>query len=317
PARGYELALIPPVPLPRRPTPALLTVPKRLVDAVREAGRVLDRTRADVLVGFGGYVALPAYLAARRRRLPIVVHEANARPGLANRIGARLTPYVAVSMPDTPLRHARYVGIPLRSAISSLDRPALRDKARAEFSLEPERPTLLVHGGSQGARRLNTVMEQVAPDVAAAGIQVLHATGAEQTVRVELPDGSPPYVTVPYLERMDLAYAAADMALCRAGAMTCAEQAAVGLPAAYVPLPIGNGEQRLNARPVVQAGGGLMVEDAALTADWVRSRLLPVLADPERVAAMSTAASALGRRDADEALVRMVRAAVARAEPAA
>jgi len=316
PARGYDLALIPPVPLPRRPTPEMLSVPARLRDSVRAAGQVLDRVGADVVVGFGGYVALPAYLAARRRRLPIVVHEANARPGLANRIGARLTPFVATSMPGTSLAHAQLVGLPLRHAIAGLDREATRQEARAYFGLDADRPTLLVFGGSQGARRLNEVMGEAARDVAAAGVQVLHATGADQHVDLDLPDGAPPYVTLGYLERMDLAYAAADMALCRSGAVTCAELTAVGLPAAYVPLPIGNGEQRLNALPVVRAGGGLLVSNADVSGDWVRMTLLPVLVDPARVKEMSSGAAGLGRPDADERLVRMVRAAVREASAA-
>lgn len=310
PARGYDLELIPPVPLPRRLTPGLLTVPARLASSVRATAAVLDRVGADVVAGFGGYVALPAYLAARRRGLPIVVHEANSRPGLANRIGARLTRHVAVSMPVTRLPHGRLIGIPLRRSVSTLDRSACREQARRVFGLDPDRPTLLVFGGSQGARRLNLAMQSAAPDLGRAGIQVLHAHGATQHVSIDQPDGAPPYVTVPYVERMELAYAAADMALCRAGALTCAELTAVGLPAAYVPLPIGNGEQRLNASPVVDAGGGLLVEDAALTADWIRSELLVVLSDEVRLRRMGERAAAYGRRDADEALATLVRAAV-------
>jgi UDP-N-acetylglucosamine--N-acetylmuramyl-(pentapeptide) pyrophosphoryl-undecaprenol N-acetylglucosamine transferase len=311
PERGYELALIPPVPLPRRPTPALARLPARVATAVRVTAGVLDRVAADVVVGFGGYVALPAYLAARRRRVPLVVHEANARPGLANRVGARLTPHVAVSTPDSPLRHATFVGLPLRQAIATLDRAAARPGARQAFGLDPDRPTLLVFGGSQGARRLNLTMSAAAPAIADAGIQVLHATGRGNTVELDLPPGSPRYVAVPYLERMDLAYAAADLALCRAGAMTCAELAAVGLPGAYVPLPIGNGEQELNARPVVRAGGGVLVRDADLTPDWLLGTVVPLLANTDRLAAMAAAAAGLGRRDADEQLAAMVGRAAA------
>ena len=318
PARGYDLALVPPVPLPRRPAPELLTVPGRLAGAVRAAAEELRRVRADVLVGFGGYVALPAYLAARRRRVPIVVHEQNARPGLANRIGARLTRHVAVSFPGTPLPHARFVGLPVRQSIAGLDRAAARADARAGFGLQPDRPTLLVFGGSQGARSLNNAAQAAAPRLRAAGVQVLHATGPKNTVSIGPADGEPggpPYVTVPYLERMDLAYAAADLAVCRAGAGTVAECAAVGLPAVYVPLPIGNGEQRLNARPVVDAGGGVLVADAELTADRLADTVLPILADPARIAGMAAAAARLGRRDADLALAAMTRAAAAEHKP--
>jgi UDP-N-acetylglucosamine--N-acetylmuramyl-(pentapeptide) pyrophosphoryl-undecaprenol N-acetylglucosamine transferase len=121
-----------------------------------------------------------------------------------------------------------------------------------------------------------------------------------------MPDAGPPYITLPYVDRMDLAYAAADFALCRSGALTCAELTAVGLPAAYVPLPHGNGEQRLNALPIERAGGGLIVADAALTPEWIRDVLLPILLDPDLVAAMSQSAADMGARDSDEWLAAEV-----------
>lgn len=306
PARGYELALIPAVPLPRSLTPRLLTVPGRLAGAVNQAVNVLDRVRADVVVGFGGYVATPAYLAARRRDIPLIVHEANPRPGLANRLGARFTDHVVIAHPETPLPHATLIGIPLRRSITTLDRLAEGDKARAHFGLRLDLPTLLITGGSQGSRSLNTAAAAAAPELAAGGIQVLHTTGPDNTVEIRQPAGSPPYVTLPYVEEMELAYAAADVALCRAGAITCAELTAVGLPAAYVPLPIGNGEQRLNASRIVDAGGGLMVDDTALDGEWIRTNLVPLLRDPDRVADMSESATRLALRDADVTLARLV-----------
>ncbi|OEU97082.1 undecaprenyldiphospho-muramoylpentapeptide beta-N-acetylglucosaminyltransferase [Streptomyces oceani] len=312
PERGYELGLIPAVPLPRKPTPELITVPGRLRGTIKAAEQILERTKADCVVGFGGYVALPGYLAAKRLGVPIVVHEANARPGLANKIGSRYTRHVAVSTPDSKLRNARYLGIPLRRSIAVLDRSAARPEGRAAFGLDPGLPTLLVTGGSQGARRLNEVVQTAVPPLQRAGIQVLHVVGPKNEMpQVDQMPGMPPYVPVPYVDRMDLAYAAADMMLCRAGAMTVAELSAVGLPAAYVPLPIGNGEQRLNAQPVVKAGGGLLVDDAELTPDWIRDNVLPVLADPSRLREMSRAAAEFGRPDADELLVGMVHEAIA------
>lgn len=306
PQRGYDLVMIPPVPLPRRPTIELVRLPGKLRRAVREVGTVLRSRQVDVVVGFGGYVALPAYLAARNAKVPIVVHEANARPGLANRIGARLTPYVAAATPDSPLRDAEHVGIPLRRAIATLDRNARRNQARQFFGLLPDRPTLLVFGGSQGAQRINAALAGAADVLVAAGVQVLHAVGRGNSGAVTAPVGAAPYLVVPYLDRMDLAYAAADLALCRSGAMTCAELAAVGLPAVFVPLPHGNGEQRLNAAPLVQAGGGLVVDDGGLTPSWVRDHVPSLLADAERLALMSKAAAAFGRRDADDRLVAMI-----------
>jgi UDP-N-acetylglucosamine--N-acetylmuramyl-(pentapeptide) pyrophosphoryl-undecaprenol N-acetylglucosamine transferase len=309
PERGYELVFIPPVPLPRRPSPELAKLPWRVRQAVRESATALKERSADVLVGFGGYVALPAYLAARRAGVPIVVHEANARPGLANRVGARLTAYVAVATPDTPLRGAEYVGMPLRQSVATLDRAAMREEARSFFGLAADRPTLLVFGGSQGARRINQALAGVSGDLTGAGVQVLHAVGRGNEGALSPPTGPVPYVVVPYLDRMDLAYAAADLAVCRAGMMTCAELTAVGLPAIYVPLPHGNGEQRLNAAPVVQAGGGLIVDDAGFTPAWIRDHVPSLVADSERLALMGKAAAGFGRRDADERLVELIRRA--------
>ena len=260
---------------------------------------------ADVLVGFGGYVATPGYLAARRRGVPIVVHEANVKPGLANRIGARLTQRVFTGQPGVRLAHARYIGIPIRREISGLDRLALGDQARAHFGLRPDLPVLLVTGGSQGARSLNRAVLDAAGPLRSAGIQVLHIVGP-RSEEIRVPAGEVPYVVLPYLDRMDLAYAAADFALCRAGAMTCAELTAVGLPAAYVPLPIGNGEQRLNAVPIVERGGGMLVADGDLTPEWIRDTLLPVLVNIDQVADMSEAAASLGRGDADRWLAEAV-----------
>ena len=306
PMRGYELALIPAVPLPRSVTPQLLTVPGRLAGAVHKAGVVLERTGADVLVGFGGYVATPAYLAAKRHKVPIVVHEANPYPGIANRLGAHFTTHVFTGHPDTKMRNAQYLGLPIRRQIAELDRFAVGDKARAHFGLRPDLPVLLVFGGSQGARSLNSALAGALDAIRAAGVQVLHVTGPRNASEAQSTGGTVPYVAVPYVDRMDLAYAAADFALCRAGAMTCAELTAVGMPAAYVPLPVGNGEQRLNALPIVQRGGGLLVEDDELTADWIKGALLPVLTNIDQVAAMSEAAAALGRRDADRWLAKAV-----------
>jgi UDP-N-acetylglucosamine--N-acetylmuramyl-(pentapeptide) pyrophosphoryl-undecaprenol N-acetylglucosamine transferase len=153
PARGYQLELIPPVPPPRTLNRALLQTPGSVRDSVRAASAVLDRVRAEIVVGFGGYAA-PAYLTARRRGLPIVVHEANARPGVANRLAARMTTYVFTATPSVRLAHATAIGIPLRPAITGLDRPALRHAARQRFGPRPDGPVLMVTGGSQGARAI-------------------------------------------------------------------------------------------------------------------------------------------------------------------
>jgi UDP-N-acetylglucosamine--N-acetylmuramyl-(pentapeptide) pyrophosphoryl-undecaprenol N-acetylglucosamine transferase len=313
PAAGYPMEIVPRVPLPRRPSTDLLRLPGRLSAAVRAATRAIDSVGADVVVGFGGYVSSPAYLAARRRGVPIVVHEANARAGIANRLGARLSRHVAVAFPGTALPGAQVLGMPLRRQITGLDLAALRVPARAELGLAPDRITLLVTGGSLGAQRLNQTFGQAAAALAAAGVQVLHLSGRGKQVTPDRQTGDQvQYVVREYLDRMDLAYASADAVVCRAGAGTVCEVTALGLPAVYVPLPIGNGEQRLNAQPVVDAGGGLLVADSACTPTWVSQELIPLLTDPARLATMGTAAAAFGIRDGDERLADLVEQAAGR-----
>ena len=308
PERGYELSIVPKVPLPRRPSVDLLRLPAHLRAAVRAAGTAIDEVGADVVIGFGGYVSTPAYLAARRRHVPVVVHEQNARPGLANRLGSRFAAAVGVTFPGTPLPRSTVVGMPLRREISTLDRAARRAEARAGFGLDPDRPTVLVTGGSLGAARINEAFYAAAEVLGRAGVQVLHAAGhgKDQQVRT---GSDVPYVVLPYVDRMDLAYAAADLVVARAGASTVCELTAVGLPAVYVPLPIGNGEQRLNARTVVEAGGGLLVDNDAFDGRWVEARLIDLVRDPGRLATMSAAAAAVGERDGDELLADLVDAA--------
>jgi UDP-N-acetylglucosamine--N-acetylmuramyl-(pentapeptide) pyrophosphoryl-undecaprenol N-acetylglucosamine transferase len=213
---------------------------------------------------------------------------------------------VYTSHAETKKLRGEYIGLPIRRQIAELDRLALGDKARAHFGLRTDMPVLLVTGGSQGARSLNRALAGAASAIRAAGVQILHAAGPKNISEVAAPPGRVPYVAVPYIDRMDLAYSAADFVLCRAGAMTCAELTAVGLPAAYVPLPIGNGEQRLNALPIVQSGGGMLVDDAELTSEWIEGSLLPVLTNIDRVVSMSEAAASLGRKNADRALAKAV-----------
>ncbi len=306
PERGYEFSTIPKVPLPRKPTGDLVRLPVNLRRAVAAAQEAIEQIDAQVVVGFGGYVSTPAYLAARRVGVPIVIHEQNARAGIANRLGARFTDHVAVTFPGTKLPGASVIGMPLRPEIVALDRVAMRADARAGLGLRDDLPVLLVTGGSLGAKRLNDAFAASVATLRDAGVQVLHATGAGKDFVATGGDESVPYVVLPYVDRMDLAYAAADAVVCRAGANTVCELTAVGLPAVYVPLPIGNGEQRLNAAGVVEAGGGLLVEDAEVEPDWVASHIVPLLTDAPRLREMSAAAASVGHRHADETLADLV-----------
>jgi len=310
PAAGLELALIPPVPLPRRITPELFSVPGRLGRSVAEAGAILRRHRAEVVVGFGGYVSLPVYLAAWRAKLPIILHEGNAVPGLANRVAARFTPWVATTFPNTRLPHAQQVGLPVRAAIAGLDRAAGRADARATFALPADGPVLLVSGGSQGARSLNQAVLGARDALLAAGISILHVLGPanltdEHVAVVDAGTGAS-YRPLGYVDEMGQAYAAADLMLGRSGAGTVMETAMTGLPTIFVPLPHGNGEQARNADFLIEAGAGMLVLDADLTATGLTGLVRELFSDPARLAEMSATCRRLAPSGAADALARLV-----------
>lgn len=307
PAAGLQLEHIPRVPMPRRPGRDLVALPFRLRNAVAEAGRILTARRADVLLGFGGYVSTPAYLAARRRKVPVVLHEQNVLPGLANRLGARFASRVYTAFPDTPLPRADCIGLPLRRAITDLDRHAAAAEARSAFELPPRSPTLLVSGGSQGAQSINAAIRGARSALLEAGVSVLHILGPKNLTD-EIAETDPgtgaAYRPVAYVDRMQDAYAAADLMLARCGASTVLETAAVGLPAIFVPYPHGNGEQARNAASVVAAGGGRLLADADCRAERVARDVIALLERPEVLAAMEQALVGVGNRDAAAVLAR-------------
>ena len=301
PARGYKLELIPAVPLPRKLSGDLVTLPTRLRSAIKQTRDLLHDLQADVVVGFGGYVSIPAYLAARGE-VPIVVHEANARAGLANRVGARFADAVAETVPES-LPRAQLIGIPLRKAIETLDRKATRIQARKHFGIKADAVCVLVFGGSQGSVKLNTVIEDCLKTDTFGDIVVLHSVGLKNEFAQAESDR---YHPLNYIDRMDLAYAAADFVIGRAGAMTVAELTAVGLPACFVPLPIGNGEQSINATPVVEAGGAIMISDLEFNAEYVRDQILPIISNSIKLSEMSKASSSLGHKDSAADLAKLV-----------
>lgn len=309
PERGYELLFVDKVPFPRRPNGAAVRFPGSFFRAIAQVRTHIRAHGVDVVVGFGGYASAPAYLAARREGVPYVVHEANAKPGLANVLGARAAAGVGVVFQGTPIRGGRVVGMPLRREIVELDRAARRTEAAAAFGLDPARPVLLVFGGSLGARRLNDTLAESWRDIVDAGWQLVHATGE----RNEATDpGHPDYRVVPYLDRMDLAFALADLIVSRSGSATVAEVSALGIPAVYVPYAVGNGEQALNAASAVRAGAARIIPDAEFVPARVASEIVPLLQDAAALAAMRTAAATVGTRAGTENVVAMIDATLAR-----
>jgi UDP-N-acetylglucosamine--N-acetylmuramyl-(pentapeptide) pyrophosphoryl-undecaprenol N-acetylglucosamine transferase len=308
PARGYELLVVPRLPFPRRPNKAAVRFPSRfraLVGAIRE---LLREHEIDVLVGFGGYVSAPAYLAAWLEKIPIAVHEANAKPGMANRLGSTLTRFTGVAFRSARLPHAKFVGMPLRREIEILDRASERRNAIEFFGLSSRKPTLLVTGGSQGAKRINETVHAAAATIIGAGWQILHITGERSPLP---PSTLADYKIIAYCDRMDLALSAADLAVARAGSATVSEFSALGVPAVYVPLAVGNGEQRLNARDVVAAGGAIAVTNVQFTPAWVLSDLVPLLQNRAVIADMAARARTVGVLDGADRTVDLIMNALA------
>lgn len=310
PEAGLDLAFVPAVPFPRAVNLDLFTMPGRLTAAVVAARRILTTRRAGVVVGFGGYASLPVYLAARTMRIPVVVHEQNPLPGLANRLAARFADRVCVSFPGTPLPRAEYVGLPVRAAISGLDRAALRGPARHELGLPSDGPVLLVSGGSQGAASINRALDRALSALLGAGVSVLHVLGPKNMTattigRTDVGTGAV-YVPVPYVDRMERAYAAADLMVGRSGAGTVVETAVVGLPGIFVPLPHGNGEQARNATTLVEAGGCILVADRDLSPERLRDEVLRILLDGQALSRMSAAGQGIVPRDAATRIAEIV-----------
>ena len=304
--------------------------PRNVLAAVKGAlatGRalgILRRARADVAVGTGGYVSIPVAMAAVMLRIPLVLHEANAIPGVANRLAGRWAAAVAVSFPGAERWFRAPVtmtGNPIRPEVATLDRSAHRTEAYDHFGLEASRRTLLVFGGSQGARRINEAAlgayERWRGDER---LQVLHLVGPKELPAAEarlgdlrLPEDRVLWRLVGSTDRMDLAYSVADLVLCRAGAATLFEIASAALPAIVVPYPYATADhQRANAQPLVDSKAVVLLLDADCTAGSVGELVDDLLWDESRLGAMSASIHEFARPQAAESLADVVRAAARR-----
>ena len=307
PERGFELVTIPRLPLPRRLSPSVLTFPLRLLAASFKVRSLIRERNVNAVVGFGGYASAPAYLGAWFAKVPFVIHEANAIAGFANRLGARFTKHRAIAFPNSNLAGGTVTGMPIRKELVEGALSYDSGQARVELGLDPLLPTLLVTGGSQGAKSINEAVIEALPDFSNAGIQVLHIVGEKAGLEELSTSG---YLRLAYCDRMDAAIAASDLAISRAGASTVSEFAAAGLPAVFVPYPVGNGEQRHNATSVIDAGGAELCEDSALNAEFIAERVIPILSHKATLKKMSDAARSTGIQDAAERLRDMLYSAV-------
>ena len=333
PQAGYELDTIEKVPFPRKPNLNALKFPIRWMLEKRKVANILKKRKADIVVGFGGYASAPVYSEAHSKHIKIIIHEQNAKAGMANKLGARWAEEIGSAYENTGL-HAKKgvktkrVGLPLRPTIAKKkkkieENPKLaRTEGARNLGLDPLKPILLVTGGSLGAKSINLSVAKASKDLLEYA-QIIHLTGrakskevrnivAAQVGESQINDINPEnagkgdYHIAEYLERIDWAFACADLVICRSGAGTVAEISALGLPAVYVPLPIGNGEQRFNAEPVAKAGGAVIVDDADFNEEWLRSEGLALLKDAKRLQNMSANAWKYGIRDAADVMAKRI-----------
>jgi UDP-N-acetylglucosamine--N-acetylmuramyl-(pentapeptide) pyrophosphoryl-undecaprenol N-acetylglucosamine transferase len=275
PAAGFELRVIPKVTISRKPSVSWLRISIDLVSSVLSAMKVTKK--ADVLIGFGGYVSAPAYLAAALSRTPIVIHEANAKPGWANRLGVAFTSHLAVAH---PVDHGKFAdallaGLPLRSDVaqacvaSANNWASARSVAKSHLGFPADRPLVFIMGGSQGSMAINAIVSKSVATFNQKEISVLHSVGKLNT----LPDSQGGYKPVAYVDAMADAYLAADLIIARSGAVTCSEFRALGRYALFVPLPIGNGEQFVNAASLVADGRAEVITQKEFTADFIAAHI--------------------------------------------
>ena len=309
PEAGIELLVVEKLPFPRRPGIWAIVFPFKFFSAVSKIRKYLREHSIDVVVGFGGYVSAPAYFAAKLQKIPLVIHEANALPGIANKVGNRFASAAGKTFRSANMAHTEFVGMPLRPAIVALATKKDAVGARKHFGLRPDQFTLLVTGGSLGARSINQTIESSRPLLAAAGIQLLHIVGGSSDLE-ELSEAQ--FRRVRYLDRMELAIAASDFAVSRAGAATISEFSAIGLPALYIPYPVGNGEQKFNLQDVLAVGGAVAISDSEFTPEYVRSTLIPLLSDSKRLSEMSKAAQQSGVLDGTERFIALIDEVVSR-----
>ena len=313
PRAGFRLELIEVRGFDRARPASLARIAPIAAGAVFASRRLLKRAAPDVVVGMGGYVALPVCLAAAMRRTPVVLHEQNIVFGLTNRLCKPFAKRVCVSFTETLPSAGRRgvdVGNPVLPELAAMDAALERKKGMERYSLEPNRKTLLVFGGSQGARRINELVPGLLQLWAHAGDrQVLHISGPRdaRTIRVVDPKGALIYRGVPYVERMGEAYAVADLAVCRGGATTVAELGAVGLPAVVVPYTHHRDrQQELHARALERSGAAHVVADADATAERVASIIDPLFTDERALESMRANARSFGRPEAAQKLASIV-----------
>jgi undecaprenyldiphospho-muramoylpentapeptide beta-N-acetylglucosaminyltransferase len=318
PAAGFGVTLLPGRGVQRRLTARNVTALAGMAAAAVKGVGLVARRRPSVIVSIGGYASIPGVVASVLLRVPLVVVEQNAAPGAANRLAARVARAAAVSFPGTDLPGAVLTGNPVRDEVLAVDRsPAGRAAARRALGIPAGATVVLATGGSLGARTINrSVLGLVRLWAPRSDVAVYHVVGTRDwemvsSSRPDLAEDGLWYRQVRYEDRMEVAYGAADIVVCRAGATTVSELAAVGLPSVLIPLPgAPNDHQTANARALVDVGAARLVTDRQATPDRLAAEL-EALMDPATRAAMAAAAASVAHRDAAAEVAELVERASA------
>lgn len=280
----------------------------QLTRATIAARRLLRRMRPDVVVGAGGYVCVPVVVAALAQRIPVVMMEQNAVPGRATRMLARRARVVAASFEETAalLPHARVVhtGNPIRAEVRAITARPPGDRLRS----------VLVTGGSQGARRLNRAIAGCMVDLLSSDpeLTIVHQCGSLDVDAVMRAAAALPpqlaarYTAAAFFDDMAVRIAASDLVVMRAGGSSIAECSALGRPMIVVPYPHAGGHQRHNAAPYVAAGAAMLIDDADCTPARIGAEITALVDDPPRWRAMAAASARLGLPDATDSVVRLI-----------
>ncbi|CAB4754869.1 unannotated protein [freshwater metagenome] len=287
PLAGLKLHHIQKAPLPRSFALSTFLWPIKFGVSIAQALRIVKS--ADLVIGFGGYVSAPCYVAARISGVPLIIHEANAIPGWANKLGAKFADEVLVAFKGSlkvggNWATAKLVGMPIREEIFSIstmsksDRSGIWDATYRELGLDRSKRTIFIFGGSLGAQTINEVIEQVLPELLKLDINIIHGVGKGNT----LPKAVPGYVPLSYISNMAAMYIASDLVIARGGAVTCSELDVANSFALIIPLPIGNGEQVANAQDLVTKGAAEICLNSDFTPDWLLANISNLISKADR-----------------------------------
>ena len=312
PQHGFRFLPISVAGFPRKLTWRWIPIVYKVCSGFARSLWLLKNLKPSVVVGTGGYVCGPVLFAAVLLSIPTVIQEQNAAPGLTNRILARWAKaiYLAFETASThfPTEKATVVGNPIRRTVGAAERTV---ETYDSLGLDPERKTVFVMGGSQGAQAINQNVMDALDDLAPFDqqLQFVHQTGKVdyKAVKARYQKSSVRHLVQPYFDPIETIYGIADLMVCRAGGMTIAEITACGIPAIFIPLPTAAGDhQRLNAQAIAAAGGGVVLDQRTLTGNKLAEEVIRIIDNPEEQQGMANQSRQLGNPHAGEEIAQSI-----------